>query len=83
MVGSSPGPSKSALRKELASISRDLRTHYSEQLDAETVRRTVYETYRRIAEQATVTLHLIPLTRNEARKALDALTLAAPPSRQR
>jgi hypothetical protein len=67
-----PEPTKSEVRAELESITAELAARYGGQLDEETVRRTVQATYERIAEQATVTLHLVPLTVNEARNALEA-----------
>ena len=67
-----PEPTNAEVRAGLESVTADLAARYGAQFDEETVRQTVQATYERIAEQATVTLHLVPLTVNEARNALEA-----------
>jgi hypothetical protein len=67
-----PEPSRAEVQAELESITAELAARYGGQVNEETVRRTVQATYERIAAQATVTQHLVPLTRNGVRNALEA-----------
>lgn len=56
---------------ELASVVVTLAPQFPDRSEAE-IRAVVGQTYQRLASQAKVTAHLIPLTHNRARAALDS-----------
>lgn len=65
-----PVPSADEVAHELDSLVDELGVTFGHRYDEATIRNVVEDTYRRLAENATVQQHLVPLTKNRARAAL-------------